>query len=322
MANNELKQKIAEQTVGKKIALIGSSGNVGHKGLALLIESGKAASITAFDKRKPRIENLPASVKVLSDENGDITNPDAVYNAVAGNDTVVCAVGVPRVTPKGEKPLTPYDIEENGMKNIIQASLKTGVKHIIYISVLAVRLGDKLPPFHHGAVAKYHAEQSLIKSGIPYTILRPTGYYQDYREMFQYAISAKYDVVDKGTTLAQPVDEQNIAEMLIASIGNQQALNKILAVGGPEIFDRIELAKVFSKIIKKEITPVSMTPEEYKKAYFNSDLMVFRAVTDSFLDKAEMATLQQIYPFVKLSRLEDYLNNPDDPILKEYFNKK
>ncbi|MBI5376840.1 MAG: NAD(P)H-binding protein [Candidatus Schekmanbacteria bacterium] len=322
MANNELKQKIAEQTAGKKIALIGSSGNVGHKGLALLIESGKAASITAFDKKIPRIQNLPEQVKVLSDESGDITNSDAVYNAVAGNDTVVCAVGVPRVTPKGEKPLTPYDIEENGMKNIVQAALKTGVKHIIYISVLAVRLGDKLPPFHHGAVAKYRAEQALIKSGISYTILRPTGYFQDYREMFQYAISAKYDVVDKGTTLAQPIDEQNIAEMVIASIGNEQARNKIIAAGGSEIFDRIELAKVFSKIIKKEITPISLTPEEYKKTYFNSDLMLFRAVTDSVLSKTEMETLKGVYPYLKLTRLEDYLNNPDDPVLKEYFQKK
>lgn len=322
MITKVLQQRIASQTEGKKILLIGSSGNIGGRGLKLLTDCGKAASIAAFDKKPPREATLPHYVKVISGNDAEITNPDSVHAAVKGNDTVLCAVGVPRFTPPGEKKLTPYEIEENGMKNIVASSKQEGIKHIIYISALGVARGAKIPSFHHAHLAKRNAEKILIDSGINYTILRPSGYHFDFRDLMASAISDRYKVVENGNARVQPIDQQDMATILVASIGNTKAINQIIAIGGPEIFSYQDLAKLFGKILKKDVQITSMTPLQFKKEFFNSDVILFRVTSDSILEKAELARQKEIYQGIELERLGDYLNNADDPMLKAYFQKQ
>ena len=133
---------IGRHTKGEAILLVGSSGNIGSRALELLLTHGKAAAITAFDKKEPRLTSLPPQVKVMHGADADITDPEATGRAIEGVSIVICAVGVPRFTPPGEKKLTPYELEQNGMQHIVDAAKKEGVKQIIYISALGVARGD------------------------------------------------------------------------------------------------------------------------------------------------------------------------------------
>ena len=319
METKKMHAYIKAQTAGKRILFIGSSGNIGGKALKLLIDHGSAASITAFDKNPPREKNLPGYITVLSGSQGDITSQDAVFAAVKGNDTVVCAIGVPRFTAPGEKKLTPFEIEENGITYIVQAD--GSVQHIIYISALGVARGDTIPAFHLNHLAKRNAENILLQSNIAYTILRPSGYFFDFRDLLAAAISDRYKIVDKGSGRVQPISQNDMAEILCASIGNDRAKNKIVGVGGPDVFSYRELAEVFGRVLKKEVKPVSLTPALFKKEYFNSDVVLFRATSDSVLAPGDIEKQQEMYPCLELTRLEDYLNNPDDPMLQAYFKK-
>jgi len=322
MEDKKIYASIHSQTAGKKILLIGSSGNIGSKVLKILLEHGASASITAFDKNPPKETAIPSQVTVLSGSQADITSADAVFAAVKGNDTILCAIGVPRFTPPGEKKLTPFEIEENGMQHVVQAAKSAGgINHIIYISALGVARGDKIPAFHHNHLAKRNAENILINSSIAYTILRPSGYFFDFRDLIAAAISDRYKIVDEGSAQVQPIHQDNIAEMLCASIGNESAKNKIIAVGGAEAFSYRGLADVFAKVLQKEVKPISLNPAQFKKEYFNSDVVLFRATSDSILTEEDLKKQQEIYPGLELLRLEDYLNNPDDPMLKAYFKK-
>jgi len=318
---NQLYTDIAKHTQGKHIMLVGSSGNIGGKALSILLQHGKAASITAFDKRAPKIKDLPKTVKVCSGDQGDITSAEAVAAAMQGNAVVVCAIGVPRYLAPGEKKLTPDEIERQGMQHIVDAAKKAGVQQIVSISALGVVRGDKIPAFHLAHIAKRQAEDMLIKSGIAYTILRPSGYYFDFRELLAAAVAGRYHVVDAGLARVQPIHHEDMADILIASINNNKVKNKIIAVGGPEIFSYTDLGKVFGKVLQSEVNVIHLAPEKYKKEYFNSDLILFRATSDSILTKEELKSLLGIYPGLELTRLEEYLNNPDDPMLKSFFKK-
>ncbi len=322
MEHKKIYEIIKAQTTGKKILLIGSSGNIGGRALKILIEHGAAAVLTAFDKNPPKEKKLPAEITVLSGNQADITDADAVFAAVKGHDTVVCAIGVPRFTPPGEKKLTPFEIEENGIKHIVKAAKSTGeVNHIIYISALGVARGDNIPSFHLNHLAKRNAENILINSSIPYTILRPSGYFFDFRDLIAAAISDRYKIVEDGQARVQPIHQENMAEILCASIGNERATNQILAIGGPEVFSYRSLAEVFGRVLKKAVKPVSLTPAQFKKEYFNSDVVLFRATSDSILPEGALEKQQEVFPGLELERLEDYLNNPEDPMLKAYFKK-
>lgn len=317
--SKQLYADIAKNTKGKKILLIGSSGNIGGKALEILLQHGKASSITAFDKKEPKVKKLPENVKVFSGDEADITKADAVKSAAKGNDIIVCAVGVPRYPAPGEKKLSPDEIERSGMQNIVDVVNRAEVKQFIYISSLGVARGDKIPEFHVGHIAKRDAENILKKSGIKYTILRPAGYFFDFRDLLAAAVAGRYHVVDEGTAKVQPLHQENMAEVLTASINNKKAENKIIPVGGPEIFTYYELGKLFGKVLKKEVEIISLAPERYKKEYFNSDVILFRATSDSILTKKELDNIKAIYPGINLNKLEDYLNNPDDPMLKSFF---
>ncbi len=322
MEHKKIYEIIKAQTTGKKILLIGSSGNIGGRALKILIEHGAATALTAFDKNPPKEKKLPAEITVLSGNQADITDADAVFAAVKGHDTVVCAIGVPRFTPPGEKKLTPFEIEENGIKHIVKAAKSIGeVNHIIYISALGVARGDNIPSFHLNHLAKRNAENILINSSIPYTILRPSGYFFDFRDLIAAAISDRYKIVEDGQARVQPIHQENMAEILCASIGNERATNQILAIGGPEVFSYRSLAEVFGRVLKKAVKPVSLTPAQFKKEYFNSDVVLFRATSDSILPEGALEKQQEVFPGLELERLEDYLNNPEDPMLKAYFKK-
>ena len=272
---NKLYDDIAKHTQGKHIMLVGSSGNIGGKALSVLLQHGKAASITAFDKRAPKIQDLPKTVKVCCADQGDITSSDAVAAAMQGNTVVVCAIGVPRYLAAGEKKLTPDEIERQGMQHIVAAAKKTGVKQIIYISALGVARGENIPAFHLAHIAKRQAEDLLTKSGISYTILRPSGYYFDFRELLAAAVAGRYHVVDEGLARVQPIHHEDMADILISSINNKKAENKVIAVGGPEIFTYAGLGKVFGRVLQSEVNVIHLAPEKYKKEYFNSDLILF-----------------------------------------------
>ena len=96
-------------------------------------------------------------------------------------------------------------------------------------------------------------------------------------------------------------------------------MNKIIAIGGLEIFSYGELGTVFGKVLNKEVKPIRLSPEQFKKEYFNSDVILFRAQSDSILTKKEVDTIESTYPGITLKKLEDYLNNPNDPMLKAFF---
>ncbi|KPJ57709.1 MAG: hypothetical protein AMJ42_04460 [Deltaproteobacteria bacterium DG_8] len=319
--SNQLYSEIAKNTKGENILLIGSSGNIGGRALEILLKYGKASSITAFDKKEPKMKGLPESVKVLSGDAADITRPDAVKNGVKGNTVVVCAIGVPRYTMPGEKKLTPYEIEQDGMQHIVKAAQEDAVNHIIYISALGVARGDNIPEFHHAHIAKRNAENILIKSGIDYTILRPSGYFFDFRDLLAAAVAGRYHVVEEGKARVQPLHQDDMATILIASINNKRTKNKIIPLGGAETFNYNDLGKLFGRVLKKEVEIIRLAPEKYKKEYFNSDVILFRATSDSILSKKELDNIKAIYPGLTFMKLEDYLDNPDDPMLKTFFQE-
>jgi len=128
-------------------------------------------------------------------------------------------------------------------------------------------------------------------------------------------------VVGEGTNKVQPLHQDDVASILTASVNHKKVFNKIIPLGGPEIFTYMELGQLFGKLLKQKVNVIQLEPEKYKKEYFNSDVILFRASSDSVLTKKELDNLLSFYPGLTLSKLGDYLNNPDDPMLKTFFKK-
>ena len=123
-------------------------------------------------------------------------------------------------------------------RNLLAAEAAAGVKHHVALSVVGT---DRLP--ESGYLRAKMAQESLIKaSGIPYTILRSTQFFEFINGIIQSGTDG--DVVRLSPALVQPVAADDVAAAL-ADLVIAPPLNGTVEVAGPEPFPLDELARKF-----------------------------------------------------------------------------
>jgi uncharacterized protein YbjT (DUF2867 family) len=226
-----------------KVLIAGSNGHVGKEIIKKAVSRGM--DIRCFDLNPLKIPEL--DISSLDIVIGDITDLRAEERVTKGVDVVIDVIGM-----RGEtKALTHEMVEHGGIKNIIQAGKGNGVKHILYTSVLGVEPHSPVRTLS----AKWNAEQSLMQSGIPYTIFRPSGYFVDFAEYFAPKIrnTGSFTVIGNGLTRLQPLDPADLAEAFIQSLDNEKAVNRLFKIGGPEVFTLVEVINLVSKVVGRKV---------------------------------------------------------------------
>lgn len=125
---------------------------------------------------------------------------------------------------------------ETSTHNILAAEKNAGVKHHVALSIVGT---DRNPD--SGYLRAKVAQENLIKaSGIPYSILRATQFFE--------FVGGITDSATDGTTVRltsatlQPIAADDVAAAL-ASVAMGQPINGFVEVGGPEAIPLAELAR-------------------------------------------------------------------------------
>lgn len=152
--------------------MFGASGATGRLLVTQALE--RRHQVTAF----VRTVNVPlAEASKLTIVRGDVRDGDAVEASVARHDAVVCALGA--ATPLRRDPVL---IE--GIRNIVEAMERHGVRRLVYLSFLGVRegrpqlsaLGRRVvaPLLMRNVVADHEAKERIIRaSALDWVIVRP-----------------------------------------------------------------------------------------------------------------------------------------------------
>jgi len=288
-----------------KVLIVGCNGHVGQEIVKKAVIRGM--DIRCFDLNPLNIPQLDTSS--LDCVTGDITDPAAVQRITKGVDAVIDVIGM-----RGEtKTLTHEMVEHGGIKHIIQASKENGVKHILYTSVLGVEPNSPARTLS----AKWNAEQSLMQSGIPYTIFRPSGYFVDFAEYFAPKIrdTGSFNVIGNGLTRLQPLDPADLAEAFIQSLNNQKAVNRLFKIGGPEVFTLVEIINLVSKVVDRKVK-IKKIPFWVMNTMFTVIALLtgkkggkdflYRMSRDSVCSDQEMKEVQETFT-LELKRLEPWL---------------
>jgi len=129
-----------------------------------------------------------------------------------------------------------------------------GINRAVFLSARGVEF---LPD---GAVAK--AEHALTTSGVPWTILRPTHFAQNFTEaMF---VPENDQVVAPVGDGAEPfIDVEDIAQVAAAVLTQVQWENQIVEISGPEAITFTEALTVLSEHAHRTLTFVHEEPEEH-----------------------------------------------------------
>ena len=240
---------------------------------------------------------------------GDVTELEDVRKAVKGADVVMDVIGM-----RGEtKVLTHEMVEHGGMKNIIQAGKESKVKHILYTSVMGVEPNSPAMSLS----AKWNTEQSLINSGITYTIFRPSGYFVDFAEYFapQIQKTGAFTIVGDGSTKLQPLDPVDLAEAFLQSVDNEKVKNKIVKIAGSEVFTLAGIIALVGTVVGRE-AKIKKMPFWLANLMFSAIALVtgkkggkdflYRMRRDSVCTEAEMREIKEAFK-IEFKKLEPWL---------------
>jgi uncharacterized protein YbjT (DUF2867 family) len=187
-----------------KIVVIGGTGLIGSKLVAKLREAG--------------CEVLAASP---SSGVNSITG-EGLTDAMSGAQVVVDVTNAPNWEDQAV-----MDFFQTSSRNLLAAEADTGVGHHVALSVVGI---ERLPEI--GFFRAKVAQEDVIKaSGIPYTILRATQFFEFAGQLAD--VSTEGDTVRLPPTLFRPQAADDVAGAL-AEIAVAAPVNGIVEQAGPE----------------------------------------------------------------------------------------
>lgn len=130
-----------------------------------------------------------------------------------------------------------WKVNVDGTKNLVSECKRAGVKRLVYISSLNVKLKNR------GVYgdSKAEAENIIKQSGLNWTILRPGLVYgkDDTKNLtIIYRIVKKWKIfltIDKGEFLLTPVLVDDLTEVIRLVLKNKNCFKKIYEVGGEKV---------------------------------------------------------------------------------------
>ncbi|MBQ8280072.1 MAG: SDR family oxidoreductase [Roseburia sp.] len=219
-----------------KVVLAGAYGNLGADIFKSLLKAGHEVVAADMIQRDLGVEGNYTFKKI------NVQEPATLAGLCDGADVVITTVGLTKTSAE----VTNYQIDYQGNLNILEEAKKAGVKHFTYISVLKADKAPKVPMLH----AKYLFEEELKKSGIPYTIHRPTGYFYDIVKVFRPMIEkGEVTLLGNDPVHANVVSTEDFADFIVAHMTDE---NKVYNVGGKETYSYEEIANLCFAAAGKE----------------------------------------------------------------------
>jgi NAD(P)H dehydrogenase (quinone) len=222
-----------------KILVTGATGNIGSQLVPLLKEKGQEviAAVSSLS-RAGRFSKQSVDTAILN-----FAQPDSLETAFDGVDRLFLLL--PLVEPMVD-----------WGRQVIEAARKAGVRHILRSSGLGA------DPDTTYELGKTHGliDQALIASGIPFTIVRPNSFMQNYVNFFGPLIRENQALaLAQGLGRISLIDVRDIAAVDAEILTHPGAhLHKIYDLTGPEALNNEEIAQTLSLVIQKPITYVEI----------------------------------------------------------------
>ncbi|RMF94552.1 MAG: NAD-dependent epimerase/dehydratase family protein, partial [Gammaproteobacteria bacterium] len=127
-------------------------------------------------------------------------------------------------------------IDYQATRNVLEAALENGSKQFILLSAICVRKPE-LPL----QLAKLKMEDELIRSGIDYSIVRPTAYFWVFETQVPMIRKGRPGFLIGSGEQSQhnPISKEDLAEFMVGCIDNEERRNRLFIIGGPEVPENI-----------------------------------------------------------------------------------
>jgi uncharacterized protein YbjT (DUF2867 family) len=190
---------------------------------------------------------------------GNVFDSTSLHWAMQGCDVVIQAVqfeNAPFENPK--KGRTYEKIDGEGTEAVVDAAKTSAVNRIIYVSGAGTDENKTEAWFR----AKFRAEQAVKKSGLVWTIFRPSWIYGRYDRSLNRMINmirwSPLVFILGGSYKIQPLLIDDFAKMLVQSLLEPDAQHQIYQVAGPQHLTMKEILQTAAKVLDKKRIYISI----------------------------------------------------------------
>jgi uncharacterized protein YbjT (DUF2867 family) len=217
------------------IVVTGGTGGLGHRVVARLREKGRNVRVLS---RHPG--DSGDGVQYVA---GDLVKNQGVEEAISGAEIVVHCAGVGKIKEDTAQ-----------AQNLVLAAKRGGAGHLVTISVVGaerVPVRSAVDRSMFAYFASQRAKELVIEqSGLPWTNLRATQFYDGFILVMVRAMSKMPIVPLPAGTRFQPVDADEVADAL-AELALNAPSGQAPDIAGPKIYDSESLLRSYLVAIGK-----------------------------------------------------------------------
>ena len=203
-----------------KAFVAGATGETGRRIVKELVERNIPVRAMVRDLEQAKAI-LPDSVQLVV---GDVLKPETLREAIGDSTVILCATGA---KPSFD-PSSPYKVDYEGTKNLVDAAKTKGVEHFVFVSSLCVsKLFHPLNLFWLILVWKKQAEEYIQKSGLVYTIVRPGGLKNE--DNNSSVVMSSADTLFEGS-----IPRTKVAQVCVEALSQSTSRNKIVEIVAKE----------------------------------------------------------------------------------------
>lgn len=215
------------------ILVTGASGKTGKAIIKSLSENEGVCAFVRNEKHVETLKSLGAEKVII----GDLLDKSTLLSATKNIGAIY------HICPN----MNPHEVEIGEI--ILDVAKQNEVEHFVYHSVLHPQIEVMN---HHWQ--KMLVEEMIFKSGIPFTILQPAPYMQNLLQNWKsitengilkvpYSVEAKFSFLDL----------EDLAEVVKNVLTEPNHKNAIYELAGTKPMSHVEVAEIFSKVLKREV---------------------------------------------------------------------
>lgn len=227
-----------------KILVTGATGKLGSKVVEALLKTLPASKLAVSVRNAEKAEGLRA--RGVEVRQADFDHPETLEKAFEGIDRLLI------ISADGDN-----ETRIRQHTNAVQAAERAGVKFIAYTSLANAKESKNLMAPPHVAT-----EESIMKTGIPYSFLRNNWYFENEIGSIQGVLAGAPWVTSAGEGKVGWALQQDYADAAAAVLVGDGHDNTVYELSGP-LLTQEELASALGDILGKEVPVQQVSDEKY-----------------------------------------------------------
>ena len=227
-----------------KILVTGATGKLGSKVVESLLKSIPAKELAVSVRNPEKAEGLRS--RGVEVRHGDFDHPETLENAFKGIDRLLI------ISADGDN-----ETRIRQHTNAVRAAEHAGVKFIAYTSLANATESKNIMAPPHVAT-----EAAIIKTGIPYSLLRNNWYLENEIGSIQGAMAGAPWVTSAGEGKVGWALQQDYADAAAAVLVGSGHENTVYELSGP-LLTQEELACALGNVLGKEVPLQQVSDEKY-----------------------------------------------------------